>query len=306
MSSRTMARTLALLVTGSALAAALAADARALEIDCSSQSGLAGEVGTPLLITLCTVSNVGGVATDTIGPSGGTPPPGTSLRRASATVAVSPTDPEVLSGTPTSPGTFTFSVAGTVQGVKTTEASYSIVIYPALVASPAALTLTPGKAGSPYAQMIAPLQGGAPSRTVSRIRGGLPPGLTLRGDGSLSGVPAAAGTYTFVLQTTDSIGGNAQQSYSLAVSPGAPAITSFTPTHVKPPAGTYAAPAHVTITGKNLTGTTTVRIGSLRASFKVVSATKIIVTLPAHAVTSKITVVTPGGTATSRTALAVS
>jgi len=78
----------------------------------------------------------------------------------------------------------------------------------------------------------------------------------------------------------------------------APAITSFTPA-----AG--QAGATVTIPGTNLTGTTSVSIGSLAITdFTVVSATSITLTVPASsaAVSGSITVVTPSGTATSATA----
>lgn len=76
-----------------------------------------------------------------------------------------------------------------------------------------------------------------------------------------------------------------------------PAITSFTPASGQ--AGTT-----VTITGTNFTGATAVSIGSLAVTtFTVVSATSITFAVPASAssVTGPITVVTPGGTATSAT-----
>lgn len=75
----------------------------------------------------------------------------------------------------------------------------------------------------------------------------------------------------------------------------APTITSFTPTTGGP--GTS-----VTITGTNLTGATAVSIGSLAiTSFTVVSATAITLVVPtaSAAVSGPLTVVAPGGTATS-------
>jgi uncharacterized surface protein with fasciclin (FAS1) repeats len=72
----------------------------------------------------------------------------------------------------------------------------------------------------------------------------------------------------------------------------APTITSFTPT-----SGTTGT--SVTITGTNLTGATAVKFGNVNAtSFTVVSATSITAVVGSGA-TGKVSVTTPGGTATS-------
>ena len=57
------------------------------------------------------------------------------------------------------------------------------------------------------------------------------------------------------------------------------------------------AGAKVTITGKNLTTTSAVKFSGIKASFTVVSPTKITATVPAKAKTGKITVTTGVGTA---------
>ena len=75
----------------------------------------------------------------------------------------------------------------------------------------------------------------------------------------------------------------------------APTITSFTP-------ASGAAGATITITGTNLTGATSVRIGtSAVTNFTVVSPTSITLVVPAGtgSVSGFISVTTPGGTATS-------
>jgi hypothetical protein len=75
----------------------------------------------------------------------------------------------------------------------------------------------------------------------------------------------------------------------------APTITSFTPSTGGP--GTS-----VTITGTNLSGASAVSIGSLVITdYTVVSATSITLVVPtaSAAVSGQLTVVTPGGTATS-------
>ena len=63
--------------------------------------------------------------------------------------------------------------------------------------------------------------------------------------------------------------------------------------------------ATITLTGTNFTGTTSVTIKGVPAKFKVVSGTKITLTIPAKAKTGTITVTNPSGTATSTKTLTV-
>jgi hypothetical protein len=80
-------------------------------------------------------------------------------------------------------------------------------------------------------------------------------------------------------------------------SPGAaiPSITNFAPAKAK-------TGMKLLITGKGFTGATLVKIGGAVAVYKVQSATKLLVTVPAKAKSGKVTVTTAGGTATSNKA----
>jgi large repetitive protein len=84
---------------------------------------------------------------------------------------------------------------------------------------------------------------------------------------------------------------------------GVPTITSFTPAFG--PVG-----KSITITGTNFKGTgfttTSVKFNGVTATFVVNSATSITATVPTGATTGKITVTTPGGTATSAADFTVS
>lgn len=71
-----------------------------------------------------------------------------------------------------------------------------------------------------------------------------------------------------------------------------PTIASFSP-------ASGVAGTKVTVTGKNLSGVSAVKLGSLKAAFAAGSATKIIVTVPSKAKSGKISITTKGGTATS-------
>jgi len=79
-----------------------------------------------------------------------------------------------------------------------------------------------------------------------------------------------------------------------------PTITSFSPTG-------GAVGTSISITGTNLSGTTSVSIGGAAATtFAVVSATSVTATVSSAAVTGKISIVTPQGTATSASNFTVS
>jgi len=77
-----------------------------------------------------------------------------------------------------------------------------------------------------------------------------------------------------------------------------PTITSFTP--ASGPVGTQ-----VIVTGKGLIQATKVTFGSKSASFVVNSDTQVTATVPAGAVTNKISITTPGGKASSKTKFTV-
>ena len=64
------------------------------------------------------------------------------------------------------------------------------------------LTLADGKVGRSYKQQLG-ANGGQPPYRWFVVSGALPPGLTLSQDGSIQGVPAAAGTYDFGVQVFD-------------------------------------------------------------------------------------------------------
>jgi mono/diheme cytochrome c family protein len=86
--------------------------------------------------------------------------------------------------------------------------------------------------------------------------------------------------------------------HATAASTATPSITSFRPASGK-------AGATVTIAGAGLSGVEAVKIGAVKAAFKAVSAKRVTVTVPVGAKSGKITILTPGGKATSPTAFTV-
>jgi len=91
--------------------------------------------------------------------------------------------------------------------------------------------------------------------------------------------------------TVDEPGGNLLSPLSFKITPS---LTTFSPT-----SGTVGT--SVTLTGMSLSQATAVKFGTVAATFTVNSNTSITTTVPTGAVTGKISVTTPGGTASTTT-----
>ncbi len=123
-----------------------------------------------------------------------------------------------FSGTPTTPGSYTFTVTATDSAGCLGSRVYTIVINiaacPTITVSP--LTLPAANAGIPYNQTITASGGTAPY-TFTVTSGSLPPALTLSTSGTLSGTPTTPGSYTFTVTATDAAGCPASQIYTLTI-----------------------------------------------------------------------------------------
>jgi hypothetical protein len=123
----------------------------------------------------------------------------------------------VISGTPTTSGSFNFtvSVSDHSSPVQTKSASMSITIASKqlLIASS---TLASGTDGTAYTQTLL-ATGGTPSYSWSIVSGNLPTGLALNAaSGVISGTPAESGTFGFTISVSDH--SNPAQSKSAALS----------------------------------------------------------------------------------------
>ncbi|MGZ4356809.1 MAG: putative Ig domain-containing protein [Gaiellaceae bacterium] len=122
-----------------------------------------------------------------------------------------------ITGTPTQAGTYTFYIRQTDNCGPEGEGNAPFVIKIEGGAPPLAVTsntLSNGEAELSYSVALTSSGGGGTSRTWSVTSGQLPPGLTLSSDGSLSGTPTTAGTYTFTATVSD---GTSSSSKSLTV-----------------------------------------------------------------------------------------
>jgi hypothetical protein len=163
---------------------------------------LQGTAGTPYTQIF---SASGGTRPYTWVVSVGSVPPGVTLNSSSGT----------LSGTPSTAGTFSFTVTVTDAAKQSALKTFSLTIGPAL----AILTdsrLPDGIVAAPYSNSIA-ATGGTPPYQWKLTSGLLPQGLTLNAGGLISGTPAANGPFTFAAQVADASQKTATRTYSLNV-----------------------------------------------------------------------------------------
>jgi len=166
--------------------------------------------------------SVGTAYSQTVSASGGTPPFSFAVSSGSLpTGLLLNSGSGAITGTPTAPGTFTFTITATDANGCTGSRLYTITIAspgcPAIVLNPT--TLPPGMAQTPYVQTITASGGTAPY-TFSIAAGALPAGVTLNpATGLISGTPATSGLFNVTIRATDSAGCQGSRAYALAILP---------------------------------------------------------------------------------------
>jgi hypothetical protein len=108
----------------------------------------------------------------------------------------------------------------------TASATFTLSIAPFAITTPS--PLPSGIVGASYSQTLA-VSGGSPPYAWSVASGALPAGLALSAGGSVSGVPAAYGTFSFSVVITAAGGFTAGQSFSLTVNPAPLVIATASP-----------------------------------------------------------------------------
>ena len=126
----------------------------------------------------------------------------------------------VISGTPTTPGTFTFTSKVTDSKGKTDTATCTIVVVaPVDLQCGACGSANKAYKGTAYSAALS-VSGGVGPYTYSLAPGStLPPGLTLNAaTGVVSGTPTTVGTYSFTTKVVDANGSSDTATCTLVVS----------------------------------------------------------------------------------------
>ena len=176
-------------------------------------------LGLPYAGHLVTSHRAGG----TLSVIAGALPPGLSLAASFGAAG------DVVSGTATGQGTFTFTVRGTGDQGQPLYQAYQIAVDPnqplAVVLPASGSTLFPGTVGQAFGINFF-LSGGAAPYTWTLADGQLPPGLHLQtfsdprdADNEMTGTPTTAGTFTWTMRVTDYDGHQATQQFSITIQP---------------------------------------------------------------------------------------
>lgn len=121
----------------------------------------------------------------------------------------------VLSGTPTTSGTVTFSVTARDASGATGNQALTLNVAASTISIPNAWCPN-GTVGTAYNLTLSPAGGLAPY-TVTVVSGTLPSGLTLSTAGVFSGMPSTAGSLPIILRVMDANGNQVQQPYTIVV-----------------------------------------------------------------------------------------
>jgi len=187
-------------------------------------------INPALAITTVSLPNdtLGNAYAQTLAASGGTTPYTWSISAGALPTGLDLNSfTGVLSGTPSTAGTFNFTIKVTDNVSATATQAYSVVINPlniplSIVSAP----LPNGTIGSAYTFTFTQSGGNAPF-TWSLSAGALPPGLSFTTNGNLSGTPITVGAFNFTVAVSDATPSSISAPVTLTIQDGAPAITSI-------------------------------------------------------------------------------
>jgi len=180
----------------------------------SGSTVLGWTIATPLSVTTASLApgTTGTAYSATLAAAGGTGTYSWALASGSLPAGVTLAADGTISGTPTAAGTASFTVRVTSGAATATKALSIVVTAPVTVSTS---TLAGGVTGTAYSAGLA-ATGGTTPYTWSIDSGSLPAGLSLAGN-VISGTPSAAGTASFTVRATDSIGRTGTRALSIAV-----------------------------------------------------------------------------------------
>lgn len=175
-------------------------------------------------------------ATQNLAASGGVPPYSFSITSGSLPPGLSVSG-AALGGTPTSAGTYPFTLTVTDSQGTTANGNFSITVTPAGALAITSTSFPNSTVNVQYPSQTLSATGGYAPYTWA-VSTGLPPGLGLSQSGTtwtITGTPTATGTYAFILTVYDSAENSANLQLSITITSTGPAAAIVT---TSLPAGT--------------------------------------------------------------------
>jgi hypothetical protein len=263
----------------------------------TASNGSAPDFSRSFTITVSTAPTLTGDAGDalTVGQPytyqyavGGDPAPVVSLWSGALPDGLSLSPTGLLSGTPTTAGSFYFILqAGSGDQVATLS---DLITVSAPQVPPTLSGTVPGTASLGTAYDFTYTLGGSPAPTTSVTAGALPTGLTLSSAGRLSGTPTAVGTFSFTVTAANGVSPAATRTDTIVVK-GAAATVSGTP-----PIASVKEPYSFTFTRGGNPLPTLTRVGATLPDGLTLSPAGVLSGTPSRAGTFKFTVSATNGT----------
>lgn len=181
---------------------------------------------TALVVSTTTLpaGTVGTVYNHSLAATGGVTPYTWTVVAGALPTGLSLSSAGVISGTPTTNITASFTVQAKDASNTTATKPLSLIVNPTALAV-ATTTLPSATVGVAYNQNLT-ATGGVLPYSWSVVSGSLPAGLTLGGGGTLSGTPTSHGTNSFRVQVRDAKNVTAQRDLPLIILPAALSITT--------------------------------------------------------------------------------
>ncbi|MCU1357537.1 MAG: fibronectin type protein [Acidimicrobiales bacterium] len=215
--------------------------------------------GVAITTTNLPEGSTGSAYSTPLAAAGGTSPYTWALASGSLPAGISFSAAGVLSGTPTTAATTSFTVRATDVAARTTTKVVTFTAASAL--SVPALTSSAPKVGTATSlNLSGAVTGGRPSYIWAFVSGSLPPGLQVNDYGTVTGTPTSSGTFNSVVRVTDQSGRTTTTTLALTV-----AGFAFSPSSLPEATSTvaYSQTLTMTYTGSTAPTSWTLASGSL-------------------------------------------
>lgn len=171
----------------------------------TSNFGLVEIANVPAITTILPGGALSSSYSQSLAATGGTGPYAWSVSAGALPGGFTLSNAGLLSGTPTSAGTFNFTIQAQDSLLVNGMRSYTLIVASTDLAITTSPTLPGGTQGAAYSQSLTG-SGGTVGYTWSVLSGSLPGGLSLSSAGLLSGTPTAASNASFTVRLADSGG----------------------------------------------------------------------------------------------------